>query len=338
MKSVPVEQSVGMVLCQDITKIVPGEFKGSLFKKGHVIRKEDIDPLLNVGKENIYVWEADENSVHENDAAIRLAEATMGENLRYEAPGEGKCSLFATCRGLFTVDTDTLEEMNMIEMITMASLPNNYTVELGQKVAGVRVVPLMVEKEKLEQVEELAKVGKVFNILPYKPLKCGIITTGSEVFKGRIEDKFGPVMKAKIKHFGGKCIEQVFCPDDMEKIVAAIHSFKERGAELIILTGGMSVDPDDVTPGAIRESGARVVTYGAPVQPGNMLAVAYLDGTALVGVPGCAMFFRTTVLDSILPRIFAGVELKKRDFAVMGAGGFCRGCKECTYPRCYFCR
>ena len=339
MKSIPVEQSLGTVLCQDITRIVPGEFKGVLFKKGHVIKEEDIAKLLDVGKEHIYVWETSPDDVHENDAAIRLAKAVSGENIVYsEEIKEGKCSLTAGVRGVFTLDSEKLLESNSVEFVTIATLPGNYHVEKGAKIAGVRVVPLVVPGSTIRDVEKVCEGGPILHVLPYKPLKCGIVTTGSEVYKGRIEDKFGPVMREKIAFYGGECLGQTICPDDQEMIREAIMKYKNLGAGLVILTGGMSVDPDDLTPSAIRSTGAEVVSYGAPVQPGNMLMLAYLEGTALIGVPGCAMFFRTTAVDAMLPRIFAGIQINRRDFARMGEGGLCQSCEVCRYPLCYFCR
>ncbi|ATW24890.1 molybdopterin-binding protein [Candidatus Formimonas warabiya] len=339
MKTVPVEKAVGMVLCQDMTKIVPGEFKGTAFKKGHVIREEDIEELLKIGKEHIYVWEPEPGDVHEDEAAIRLAKATSGAHIVYEPPKEGKCTLKSLVKGLYKVKGTLLYRINSIESVSVASLPNNFTVEKDQKLAGTRVIPLVVEGNKIEEAEALCeKEGPVFEVKPYQKLKAGIVTTGNEVFKGRIQDKFGPVMKKKLDYFEAEYLGQKFCPDDMELIGEAIRSFTREGADLIILTGGMSVDPDDLTPGAVRKTGARVVTYGVPVQPGNMFLLAYLGSTALMGVPGCAMFHRTTVLDVVLPRFFAGEILEKEDFIKMGEGGFCSTCPECSYPQCYFCR
>lgn len=339
MKSIPVEDSLGMVLCQDITRIVPGEFKGVLFKKGHVIEEEDIAKLLDVGKEHIYVWETNPGDIHENEAAIRLTQAVSGENIAYDTEiKEGKCSLSAKVRGVFTLDSEKLLLCNSVEFVTIATLPNNYHVEKGAKVAGVRVVPLVVPASTIEEVERVCQDGPILHVHPYKRLKCGIVTTGSEIYKGRIEDKFGPVMREKIDFYGGECLGQTICPDDLDMITKAILDYKQQGAGLVILTGGMSVDPDDLTPSAIRATGAQVVSYGAPVQPGNMLMLADLDGTALIGVPGCAMFFRTTAVDAMLPRIFAGIKITKKDFARMGEGGFCHSCDECRYPKCYFCR
>lgn len=339
MKKVAVEESIGTILCQDITKIVPGEFKGTVFKKGHIITEEDIPVLLNVGKEHLYVWDPLPGEIHENDAAVRISRAIAGENITFdENPHEGKCSLKTTTRGLFTLDSQRLLEANTLEYITIATLPNYYHVEEGQAVCGARVVPLLIDEKFVAGVEDICKNSPLLNVKPYRRLRCGVVTTGSEVYKGRIADKFGPVMKEKIDFYGGEFLGQIICPDDKEAIVKANTKFKEDGAELIINTGGMSVDPDDVTPAAIRATGANVITYGVPAQPGNMVLMAYWDNTAIVGAPGCAMFCRTTVVDVILPKIFTDIPVTKRDFAAMGEGGLCQSCENCRYPLCYFGR
>lgn len=339
MKKVPVEKAVGMVLCHDITKIIPGQFKGRAFKKGHIIQKEDIDVLLRLGKEHVYVWEQNAGEVHEDEAALRIARAVAGENIEYCEPKEGKVTLKAAVKGLFKVDSKLLQEINSIEYISIASLPGDFAVEEGQKVAGARIIPLMIEEKRVKEVENLCgEKGSVFQVFQYKKLKASVITTGNEVYKGRIQDKFGPVILKKLDYFNADYLGQTFCPDSIEEIKKAILGCRERGADLIILTGGMSVDPDDVTPSAIRNTGARVVTYGAPVQPGNMFMMAYLDTTAILGVPGCAMYYKTTILDSVLPKIFAGQILTRDDFVRMGEGGFCLNCEVCRYPNCYFCR
>lgn len=339
MEKVPVAEAVGMILCQDITRIVPGEFKGRAFKKGHVIREEDVEELLNLGKENIYVWAPEPGDIHENEAALRLSKAAVGANIFFGEPYEGKCTLISQKKGLFKVNSSLLYRINSVDSVSIASLPNNFPVEKDQKLGGARVIPLVIAEDRVIQVEELCRDhGPVFEIKPYGKLKAGIITTGSEVFKGRIKDQFGPVMKDKIASFNGDLLGQVFCPDDLDRIDQAIQSFVSQEADIIILTGGMSVDPDDLTPGAIRKSGANIVTYGVPAQPGNMFLLAYLGKTVLMGVPGCAMFSRTTVLDMVLPRIFAGEKLIREDFIRMGEGGFCSGCKICSYPNCYFGR
>ncbi|HBI27131.1 MAG TPA: molybdopterin-binding protein [Peptococcaceae bacterium] len=339
MKSVDVEQAVGMVLCQDVTRIVPGEFKGRAFKKGHIISKEDVTELLKMGKEHIYVWQSNPDDVHEDDAAMRIAQVTVGENMICEEPREGKSTLKSTVKGLFKVNSSLLQEINSIEDISIASLPGNFKVEQGQGVAGARVIPLMTPDSHVSSVEKICKEqGSPFMVKPYKHLRFGMITTGSEVYKGRIQDKFGPVIREKMAYYDAEDLGQIICPDDLEMIKSTIWGFMEKKADLIILTGGMSVDPDDLTPGAIRGTGASIVTYGAPVQPGNMFMMAYLQGTALVGVPGCGMYFRTTILDVVLPRIFAGELLDKSYFAAMGEGGLCSHCEVCRYPNCYFCR
>ncbi len=339
MKKVPVEKAVGMILCHDITRITPGKFKGRAFKKGHIIQKEDVEKLLELGKEQIYIWKPKAGEVHEDEAALRIARAVARGNIGYDVPKEGKSTLKSKERGLLKINSELLYKINSIEDISVASLPQNFIVERGQKLAGVRIIPLATKKENLIQIEELCQgEEKVFEIIKYKELKASIITTGNEIYRKRIQDKFGPVIRKKLEYFKAQYIGQTFCPDNIEEIIKEILHYKQQGADLIILTGGMSVDPDDLTPGAIRESGAKVVTYGAPVQPGNMFMMAYLGNTVLLGVPGCAMYYRTTILDVVLPQIFIGEVLNKEDFIKMGEGGFCLNCEVCRYPQCFFCR
>jgi molybdenum cofactor synthesis domain-containing protein len=339
MKKIKVEEALGMVLCHDITKIVPGEFKGRAFKKGHIITKEDIPELLKLGKEHIYVWDNASGGIHEEEAALRLAHAIMGENMEYDEPNEGKSVFRSKTRGLFEVKSELLYKINGVDMISVATIPNNFTVEKGQKLAGVRVIPLVIQEENIMEVEKICREnGPAFSVTTYKKLRAGIITTGNEVYKGRIKDKFGPIMKQKLAYFGADVLGQVFCPDDIDKIKDSIHEFIKKGADIVMMTGGMSVDPDDLTPGAIKRTGADVVTYGVPVQPGNMFMMAYLDKTVLLGIPGCAMYYGTTILDVTLPKIFAGRKMTKGDFIKMGEGGFCSNCEKCRYPNCYFCR
>lgn len=339
MKKVTVEKAVGMILCHDITRIIPGEFKGRTFKKGHIIRKGDVEKLLDLGKEQIYIWEPKDGEVHEDEAALSIARAVAGKNIEYDVPKEGKSTLKSKERGLLKINSELLCRINSIKDISIASLPQNFIVERGQKLAGVRIIPLTTEEENLIQIEELCQgKGKVFEIIKYKELRAAIITTGNEIYKKRIQDKFGSVIRKKLEYFKAQYLGQTFCPDNIEEIKKEILHYKQQGADLIILTGGMSVDPDDLTPGAIRESGAKVVTYGAPVQPGNMFMMAYLGSTVLLGVPGCAMYYRTTILDVVLPRIFTGEILCKEDFIKMGERGFCLNCEVCRYPQCFFCR
>lgn len=339
MKKIPVEKAIGMILCHDITQIIPGKFKGRAFKRGHIIQKEDIERLLELGKEQIYVWEPKAGEIHEDEAALRIAQAVSGKNINFDEPQEGKSILKAKERGLLKINSTLLYQINSIKDISIASLPQNFMVERGQKLAGVRIIPLTTKEEYLIQMEDLCqKKGKVFEIKKYKELKVALITTGNEIYKKRIQDKFGPVMRKKLEFFPTHYLGQAFCHDDIEEIKREILHCKQQEADLIILTGGMSVDPDDLTPGAIRRSGAKVVTYGVPVQPGNMFMMAYLGDTVLLGVPGCAMYYRTTILDVILPRIFTGEILSKEDFIRMGEGGFCLNCEVCRYPRCFLCR
>lgn len=338
MKQIKTVDAVGQVLCQDITQILPGEFKGRRFKKGHVVREEDIPVLLSLGKDNLYIWEKQEGMLHENDAALYLKDISAGENLDFSEIKEGKIDFISKIDGLLKIDVESLFKLNSIDDIMMATLHNNFEVKKGTKVAGTRVIPLVIEEEKLEKAKEVLNGKKIVNVLPFKPKKVGIVTTGNEVYYKRIVDKFGPVIMDKVGKYNCEIMGQIICPDDKEVIKEAIMSFINDGAELICCTGGMSVDPDDVTPTAIKECGGELVTYGSPILPGAMFLLAYYGEVPIMGIPGCAMYNKTTVFDVILPRLLVNERLSKADIAAYGHGGLCMQCDTCTYPACNFAK
>lgn len=336
MQIIKVEEAVGSILCHDITRIVPGESKEPAFKKGHIITSEDIPELLKLGKEHIYVWEFKEGFLHENDAGLRLAQAVRGKGLTLTEPNEGKVSLIAETDGLCMINESCLFEINMVEEIVAATLSNRRPVKKGDLVAGVRIVPLVINEEKIKLVEDIARGKEVVSVLPFRPYKVGVITTGGEVYHGRIEDRFGPVVKKKVERFGCRVIQHSILPDDADQIAETVKAMIAGGAELILTTGGMSVDPDDVTPTAIRKTGARIITYGAPVLPGAMLMVAYLDNIPILGLPGCVMYYKTTIFDLVLPLVLTGQTITKPVIAKLGMGGLCLQCDACRWPACAF--
>lgn len=339
MKKIRVEDAVGMKLCHDITKIVPGEFKGRLFARGHIIQPEDIGQLLNIGKQYISVWEENSDEVHEDDAAVRISKAVSGQNIQFGGPKEGKILLESTTKGLFKINSSLLRKMNSIDDVTIASKPNNYIIEKGDRLAGVRIVPLFTKEKTIKKLEKLCSLeGTVFQVNPYRKLKVVLVITGTEIYNGRINDKFGPLLSSKLEYYNAQLVGQTNCPDDMGEINKAISDYLNAGADLIMVTGGMSVDPDDLTPKAIKNTGARVVAYGVPVQPGNMFMLAYLDNAAIMGIPGGAIYNKISILDAVLPKVFTGEIMTKDDFIAMGEGGFCNCCTVCQYPNCYFCK
>ena len=337
MKLIKTVDAVGHVLCHDLTQIIPGEFKGARFRKGHVVTEEDIPVLLSMGKENLYVWEMQPGIVHENDAAERLCALCISDGMDRSEVKEGKIELTAARAGLFTVDSARLRAVNAIDELMIATRHSNMPVQPGDKLCGTRVIPLVIEEEKLVQAEQAVGTEPLLRILPYQLRTCAIITTGSEVYSGRIEDKFTPVLIKKLAAYGIEVTKHTTVDDGMDRIEEAIREAREEKPDLILCTGGMSVDPDDNTPGAIKKSGANIVTYGAPVLPGAMLLLGYYDdGTPVLGLPGCVMYAKATVFDLVLPRIAAGVRLCKEDFVQMGEGGLCLGCTPCHYPACPF--
>lgn len=337
MKLIRTEDAVGQVLCHDVTQIIRGVTKGARFRKGHIVTEEDIPVLKSLGKDNLYVWEKDDTVYHENEAAGILCQVCMNEHMAPSEVREGKIELTAECDGLFRIDVERLDEINDIDQVMIASRHTNTPVKKGDKLLGTRVIPLVIAKEKMELVRERAGGVPLCELLPYRLKTAGIVTTGNEVFYGRIQDTFTPVVRRKLEGYGIQTAEHLTVNDEKDRITAAILELKNRGCELIIATGGMSVDPDDQTPGAIKASGARVISYGAPVLPGAMFCLAYFeDGTPVMGLPGCVMYADTTVFDLMLPRVAAKVPVTRRDITRLGNGGLCLGCPECHFPACGF--
>jgi molybdenum cofactor synthesis domain-containing protein len=337
MREIPVQEAVGKVLSHDITRIVPGEFHGRAFKKGHVIVAGDIDRLLEIGKDNVYVLDLDEGFVHEDEAAIRIARAALGRGIEATSPTEGRVTLITTQGGLLKVNVAALDRINAIEEIVLATSHTNRRVSAKTIVAGTRIIPLFTEEAKVAQVEAICAEGPpVIEVVAFDTLRVGIVTTGNEVYHGRIEDKFGPVMIAKVEELGSSVLRQVLVPDSVPMTVQAIDDLIADGAGMIVVTGGMSVDPDDRTPASIRAAGGEVVSYGAPTLPGSMFMLAYIGDIPVVGVPGCAMHSKATAFDLLVPRILAGERLTRSDITTLGHGGLCLGCRECRFPECGF--
>ncbi len=337
MKKIETVNAVGHVLCHDLTQIIPGEYKGARFRKGHIVTAEDIPVLLSMGKEHLYIWELEPGMLHENEAADRLCRLCESEGMSRSEVKEGKIELYADFDGLFVVDTQRLNAVNAIDELMIATRHGNTPVKKGDKLCGTRVIPLIIDEKKLEKAEKAVGTEPILRLLPYRLKTCAILTTGNEVKSGRIEDKFTPVLVKKLENYGIFVIYHELTGDGIENVKEAINRAREQKPDMILCTGGMSVDPDDNTPGAIKQSGAAIVTYGAPVLPGAMFLLGYFDdGTPIMGLPGCVMYAKATIFDLALPRIAAGVRMQKQDFVVMGEGGLCLGCGDCHYPVCPF--
>ena len=333
MKNIPVEEAVGTVLCHDITRIVPGEAKGPLFRKGHIVTLDDIPDLLRVGKEHLYVYEPHPGILHENEAARRLATAATGRGIRLSAPSEGRINFHAAQAGLLRVDVEGLTQVNSLGDMALATLHTLQEVHADQPVGGTRIIPLLIEERRIEEAVALMPAPLV-EVLPMATPRVGLVTTGSEIYHGRIEDAFGPVLKRKFAAWNCPVVGQRFTSDDTDLTASAIRAFVDEGAGLVAVTGGMSVDPDDRTPAAIRQAGARVVSYGAPTFPGAMFMLAYLGEVPVLGLPGCVMYHQASIFDLLVPRLLAGLAVSAADVARLGHGGFCAACSECRYPIC----
>lgn len=342
MKLIETKDAVGHVLCHDITQIIPGRQKGPVFRKGHIVTAEDIPVLYSVGKEHLYVWEKKEGMLHENEAAAVLRDICMGETPHMHAsePSEGKIEITATVNGLLKIRRDALRAVNALGEMMIATVHGDFPVKSGDKLAGTRIIPLVIEEEKLKKAKAATGEDPILAILPFRHTRTGIVVTGSEVAKGLIRDAFGPVLREKLSEYDTEIIGQTIVSDQRDEIQKAVMDLVKKGAQMVLVSGGMSVDPDDHTPGAISDTGAEIVSYGAPVLPGAMFLLAYLgyEGrkVPVLGLPGCVMYARRTIFDLVLPRLLAGEVLEARDLSGYGEGGLCLSCERCHFPNCGF--
>lgn len=338
IKTIKVEDAVGLKLAHDITEIRPGEFKGPAFREGHTVCGEDICRLQRLGKNHLYVIELAEDEIHENEAAAVLAGAVAGDGVVWENnPKEGKINLYAARNGLLKVNVTTLAAFNLVDEVMCATLHSHTLVKQGDLVAATRAIPLVMKRVAIERAAAIARSqGAVVAVKALAPTPVGIIITGNEVFNGLIEDRFAPILSRKVTALGSEVAQIDFAPDDAGMIAQLISAHIDRGCRLLLLSGGMSVDPDDVTRHAIRQAGATEMFYGSAVLPGAMFLAAYIGDVPLLGVPACALHHRITALDLILPRVLAGERIGKKELALLGHGGLCRDCPECHYPSCAF--
>jgi molybdopterin biosynthesis enzyme len=338
LKSIPVEKSVGMVLPHDITEIVKDVKKGVAFKKGHIIQAEDIEYLKRLGKDNIYVISLTSSEIHENEAASMLAQCLAGRGVEYlNNPAEGKIALKAGLDGLLRINKESLYRFNMLGEVMCSTLHDNTPVAKGETVAATRLIPLVASRELITEAEKIALASTpVVEVLPLRKVKIGLVITGNEVFYGRIEDRFEEVLQAKAKALGSEILLVRRAPDNKDVIAHEIVHCIDHGAELIVTSGGMSVDPDDVTREGILQAGATDVTYGTPVLPGAMFLSGMIGKVPVLGLPACGMYHKITVFDLVLPRILTGEKIGRKEFAELGHGGLCRNCKVCQYPICNF--
>jgi hypothetical protein len=339
MKKINIEDAVGTVLAHDMTRIIPGEFKGVGFKKGHVIREEDIPELLKIGKRSLYVLNLSNDQLHEDDAALRIARAVTGKYLEWTEPREGKTNIISKTDGLFKVDTQNLLSINGLDSIILATLKNNFPCKNGQIVASTRIIPLVIPAKNIEELEELTyQTEPILQVKQYKKMKVGAVVTGSEIYNGLITDDFDPTIGRKIKDSGCEVVKKIIVSDDTESIANAVLELKSFGCELIVTTGGLSVDPDDVTRQGVVEAGAQISFYGSPVLPGAMFMYALLDGIPVLGLPACVFYSKQTIFDLLLPRVLAREKIVEEDIVQMGHGGLCMDCEVCHFPVCSFGR
>lgn len=339
MKKIKVEQAVGAEILHDMTRIIPGKEKGRAFKRGHIITEEDIPILLSMGKRYVFIKEneMDSDLVFEEEAARILSELCLNDKMSCSDIKEGKIEIFSEEDGFFVVDIDRLNAINALDDIMIATRLGYLPIRKGDKLAGMRVIPLFVSKKQLEKAKKIAGEEPILKLLPFQHKKIALIITGSEIYHGLIKDAFEPVIRQKVQKYDCEIISVKKCDDDTQMIIEAILDAKDNNADIILCSGGMSVDPDDLTPGAIKQTGADIITYGTPVLPGAMFLVGkWSDGTDILGLPGSVMFEKTTIFDILFPYVLANYPLTKSHIAKLGYGGLALKEDVMTYPYCQF--
>ena len=337
MKKIKVEDAVGMVLGHDVTQIIPGRFKGPRFKRGHLIREEDIPEFLNIGKEHVFVMELKPGIIHEDDAALRLGKAFSGKNIKITGPSEGKVTFHSKINGLLKINLPLLHRINLSGNIILSTLHRYTPCSPGMAVGATRIISLIAPEREIEKVENWCKKGgPVIEILPYRKLNIGVVVTGNEFFKGRTEDRFDDRVGEKIIGLGSRVVKKMVIPDDIDRIAQALLEVQNDNVDLILVSGGLSVDPDDVTRAGIKKAGAKIIFYGTPVLPGAMFLYGMLGGKPVMGLPACVFHHNATLFDIIFPRILVGEVLNRREISLLGHGGFCHNCDPCHFPVCPF--
>jgi len=336
MRSVALENAVGLQFGHDITEVnVAKKIKGRAFKKGQMIVKDDLERLRDLGKNIIYVLEGNEEEVHEDEAALMVAPLIAGNHVTYDSePKEGKISFYADCKGLFKVDVERLYRINSLEIPSLPTLHSNFSVGPNQQIAAFRIIPLFCQNSIIEEIKAKLETPLI-EVKPYLYNKAGIIVTGNEVFKGRVRDAFIPRISQILKPFDVDVIRQEVLPDEKNRISACIKDFSNE-CDIVFVTGGTSVDPDDQTVAALADAGVRFNQQGNPIQPGNNFTIGYKGNTAICAVPAAAIHFRATALDVFLPRLLVGERISKEDVYRAGHGGLCHFCEKCHYPVCPF--
>jgi Probable molybdopterin binding domain len=337
MKKIRIEDAAGMVLGHDVTQIIPGEYKGPRFKRGHRIRKEDIPEFLKIGKEHIYVMDLKARIIHEDEAALRLGRVLAGKNIDMSGPSEGKVTFHSKINGVLKVNLPLLHRINLSRNIILSTIHRYTPCTPRMAIGATRIISLTAPEKQIGKAETLCNnEGPVLEVLPYRKWNIGVVITGNEIFKGRIKDRFDDKVGKKIIDFGSRVVTKRVVPDDAYQISKALAEVKKEPVDLILVTGGLSVDPDDVTRTGIKKAGTKIIFYGTSVLPGAMFLYGMLGEKPVLGLPACVFYHKTTLFDVVFPRILVGEAPTRREISLLGHGGFCRNCDRCHFPVCPF--
>jgi len=335
VSTISIEDAVGLPLAHDLTQVdAERQTKGARFRRGHLLAPEDLPVLRKMGRLNLSVLDLEEGEVHEDEAARSLADALCGEGLEIEGPEEGRCRLVSTRKGVARFDPEMVKRVNLDREWSFGTCPANAIVKPGSTVAAFRILPLALKRASLERA---VRESSPFSVRPFLPLGVGLVTTGSEIKAGLVKDAVCGKLLRKLEELGGSFAGQRFCGDGAEEIRESVRELLHAGADIVICTGGMSVDADDRTPEAIRSVADEVLFRGVPAMPGSNLMLARAGESWVVGAPACAAHDERTALDRLLIALFAGLG-EEIDVKNWGIGGLCSRCRVCSFPDCDFAR
>lgn len=320
VEKLPLRQAVGHILLHN--QIGPDGRK--VLKKGHRLASSDLPALQALGREQVYVAVLADDDIGENEAARRLGDVVAGPGLKTSTATTGRVNLIAASAGLVKINRQGLLAFNDSPGITLATLTHNTPVQPKKMVGTIKIIPYAVPRPRLEAAEAVARrENPLVAIKPFTVRQAVLITTGSEPARSKVVDAFTPPLQNRLSGYNTALAAGPHVPEDEQAIAAALQQTLNEGAEMVIIAGETSImDPDDITPRAIKAAGGSIVHYGVPAEPGNLLLLAYHGPVPIVGAPGCARSKNYNVVDMVLPRLAAGERLTRRDLIELGHGGF----------------
>ncbi|MCC6315368.1 MAG: molybdopterin-binding protein [Thermomicrobiales bacterium] len=288
------------------------------FAKGHRLTAEDAATLAELD-EPIHAVQLEPGEIHEDQAALRLAAAVAGPGLERRGPSQSRYNLVAAHKGQVRVDVDRLRAINRVPGMAVFTLHNRVATVPGKVVTGVKITPVATPESALVAAERIAAGEPIVQVAPFQPLVVGVIS--SEGMSDRVRQRFRDIVTRKMGWYGARVLRFVEVPPEADAVGEAVAALRADGADVILSAGGNTIDPLDPALAALQRMGAEMVRFGAPVHPGSMFWMAYLDETPVVNLASCGMYAKASVADLVLPTVMSGARVDIDELADLGYGG-----------------